>query len=528
MRSPIEKEATMSSILLSLSDCLLREYSPRDGMLIGRSQHCDIVVPDASVPSKAFVIEGDGTEFRLRDAAVPSRTIPFSPGDEVRIGTYLLRSVAEGVGKGCTHPLAVRDEGDSSYALVVGRGKRARRYVLSSTPLRIGSASTNDVRLDDRTVSASHCELEASVEGVLVRDIGSRNGTWVDGRRVLSALEVSGGFELRVGCTDLSIVPRGRPTDLDRFVVHSPRMVELMSEAKRYAALPYPVLVLGESGAGKEGVSRSLHDLGPRSAGPFVALNAGAIPPTLIESELFGHEKGAFTGAHAKRRGAFEAAKGGTLFLDEIGELPLLLQTRLLRVLETWKVRPLGSDQERDVDVRLVCATNRQPAKLVASGALRRDLFHRLGRLTLHVPPLRERVDDIEPLARLFLTRFEEVGGSRSFEPSAIRFLERCAFMGNVRELRNVVEGAAALSDHIVSEAMIRRAYQQNASPPPPSDDALALVLHQYGGNISAAARATGMARETLRDRLHRRRRKQSGEKAAASYADSAQEKNAA
>lgn len=497
----------MSSFLLSLSHCLLREYSPRDGMLIGRSQHCDIVIPDASVPSKAFIVESDGDDFRLRDAAVPARTIPFSPGDEVRLGTYLLRSVEEGVGKGCTHGLAVRDEDDSSYALVVGRGKRARRFVLNSTPLRIGSAPKNDVCLDDRTVSANHCELEASTEGVLIRDIGSRNGTWVDGRRVLSALEVTGGFELRVGCTDLSVVPRGRPSDLDRFVVQSAPMVELMSEAKRYAVLPYPVLVLGESGAGKEGVSRSIHDLSSRSDGPFVALNAGAIPPTLIESELFGHEKGAFTGAHARRKGAFEAAEGGTLFLDEIGELPLLLQTRLLRVLETWTVRPLGSDRERPVDVRLVCATNRQPSKLVASGALRRDLFHRLGRLTLQIPPLRERVEDIEPLARLFLMRFEEVGGPRRFEPSAIRFFEKCAFMGNVRELRNVVEGAAALSDYVVSEAMVRRAYAQSAAPPPPSDEALAMVLRQYGGNISAAARATGMPRETLRDRLRRHRK---------------------
>ncbi|NVB39948.1 sigma-54-dependent Fis family transcriptional regulator [Pseudenhygromyxa sp. WMMC2535] len=230
----------------------------------------------------------------------------------------------------------------------------------------------------------------------------------------------------------------------------SAAMRELLGTAQRVARADSPVLLLGETGVGKERVAQLLHEWSPRSRGPFVAVNCAAIPGELFESELFGHERGAFTGAQRVRRGHFELAHGGTLFLDEIGDVPLPLQAKLLRALQDGSIRPLGADRELVIDVRVVAATNRDLRSEVEAGAFRRDLYYRLSVVELEIPPLRARREDIEPLVRRYVVRFAERLGRRMGEPrpEAMAALQAYAWPGNVRELVNVIERAVLLSVH--------------------------------------------------------------------------------
>ncbi|MCB9617294.1 MAG: sigma 54-dependent Fis family transcriptional regulator [Sandaracinus sp.] len=387
----------------------------------------------------------------------------------------------------------------------MGNAADARRIPLEDRTLCLGSGPDADVVLADRFVSQLHCRLEPVRGGVMLRDLGSRNGTWVQGQRV-SAVELGAGASFRLGRTDLRLVPRGRYRDArESLVASSPAMLGLLAEVEQLAPLKLPVVIYGESGAGKEGIARALHSRSGRT-GPFVALNAGGLPAGTIESELFGHEKGAFTGAMTRRRGVFEQADGGTLFLDEIGELPLELQSRLLRVLETWEVRRLGSEVTRRVNVRLVCATHRDLRGGVNDGCFREDLYYRVHQLPLEVPPLRTRPEDIEPLARHFLESMEEQLGARELAPDAVAVLVAQRWPGNVRELRNVVTSAAArsagrvLHDGDMMDALRRAGVER---PERPLDDVVEAVRAHYG-NVAAAARALGMPRSTVRDRVRR------------------------
>lgn len=229
-----------------------------------------------------------------------------------------------------------------------------------------------------------------------------------------------------------------------RMVVESEPMKRLLVRTATVARTSAPVIVLGESGTGKEVLARALHANGPRKDQPFVAVNVAALPSELLESELFGHARGAFTGAVSARKGLMESADGGTLFLDEIGEMPMALQAKLLRALQDGEVRPVGGTKSFRVDVRIVCATHRDLTQLVSSGQFREDLYYRLKVFVLRVPPLRERVADIVPLARMFLSR--EKSKSR-LGPAAVEQLEAHSWPGNVRELQNAMTHAAALAN---------------------------------------------------------------------------------
>jgi two-component system response regulator PilR (NtrC family) len=240
----------------------------------------------------------------------------------------------------------------------------------------------------------------------------------------------------------------GRHTFGD-IVGRSERMTEVIALCRRAAQIPTSLLVTGESGTGKELVARAIHHEGSRASRPFVVVDCGAIPETLIESELFGHVRGAFTGAVAAQPGLFRAADGGTVFLDEIGELPAALQVKLLRVLQEHVVKPVGGVEEIPVDVRVIAATNRELEGEVAAGRFREDLFYRLNVLRVEIPPLRERVADILPLAEHFLGKYGEQLGRklRGFTPAAVQRLLDHEYPGNVRELANAIERAVALSD---------------------------------------------------------------------------------
>ena len=238
-----------------------------------------------------------------------------------------------------------------------------------------------------------------------------------------------------------------RLTGLDNIIGQSVRMRELFFLIQTVAPQPSRVLITGESGTGKELVARAIHEHSPRAKAPFITINCSAFPETLLESELFGYMKGAFTGANENRQGLFQAAHGGTLFLDEIADMSLAMQVKLFRVLQEMRVRPLGSSEEIEVDVRVIAATNKDLEREIAEGRFREDLFYRISVIPIHLPPLRERREDIALLARAFLERFGKAMDKRvvGFAPDALTILERYDWPGNVRELENTIERAVAL-----------------------------------------------------------------------------------
>jgi two-component system, NtrC family, response regulator GlrR len=283
-------------------------------------------------------------------------------------------------------------------------------------------------------------------------------------------------------------------------------MEDLLSQARRVAASDASVCLYGASGTGKELLARAIHRASPRADSPFVAVNCGAIPEGLLESELFGHKKGSFTGAVADRRGLFQAAQGGTLFLDEIGDMPLPLQVKLLRALEERKVRPVGSHENLDVDVRVIAATHRKLEERIASGEFREDLYYRLSVVKLYIPTLAERREDIPLLANEFLKKLASRyrRGSLAFSPEALELLVSAPWPGNVRQLLNVVEQAVALAPtEVMPESLVRQALDAGDSSLTPLDEArraferdyLVRILKITGGNVTKAARLAGRNR---------------------------------
>ncbi|WP_025322348.1 sigma-54-dependent transcriptional regulator [Deferrisoma camini] len=308
----------------------------------------------------------------------------------------------------------------------------------------------------------------------------------------------------------------------------SPAMLRVFERVRRAARTDATVLLEGESGTGKELVARAIHAESRRASGPFVPVNCGAIPGDLLESELFGHVRGAFTGAHADRQGYFEAASGGTLFLDEIGEMDPRLQVKLLRVLQDSAVTRVGETRPRPVDVRIVAATNRRLLDAVQDGSFRNDLYYRLRVVHIELPPLRERREDILLLAHAFLQRFARAYGKgfEDIDPRAARTLQRYDYPGNVRELRNIIESAVVMGrgkiihESHLREAMGEEAFSRASGAPAewelPFDEALARVveeferaylehnLRRFGGRIKNLIQASGLSRRTIERKMAR------------------------
>jgi DNA-binding NtrC family response regulator len=317
-----------------------------------------------------------------------------------------------------------------------------RVRIEGTAPVVVGSGESCDLRIaDDETVSRVHARFMLTEGGLLVVDEGSRNGTWIGQVRVQRAT-ITQDTQIRVGNTALSLrideqakdLPLSRRTRMGEAIGYSPEMRHLFSLLERIAGTDVTVLLEGESGVGKEVLTRALHSFSTRAKAPFVTVDCGAIPKDLIESELFGHERGSFTGATQARIGLFEQADGGTLFLDEIGELPLELQPKLLRALEAREIRAVGSNAVRLVDVRVIAATNRSLA----------DEVRRLSVARVRVPPLRDRASDVDVLATAF---YREVvkNDAASLPPDVLELLRSYRWPGNVRELRNVVSRYALL-----------------------------------------------------------------------------------
>jgi transcriptional regulator with GAF, ATPase, and Fis domain len=334
-------------------------------------------------------------------------------------------------------------------AVVDGPSRGARAQV-GSEIARIGTADGNDLVLADRTVSRFHCEISVRGGTIVIRDCGSTNGTLIDGVRVREA-EIPPGTLVRIGGSALRVELGDEPAFVEisgrsafgELVGASVEMRRVYAILERLAGTSATVLVQGETGTGKDVLARSLHAASRRADRPFVAVDCGAIPEHLVESELFGHVKGAFTGATSDRRGVFEEADGGTLFLDEIGEMPLALQPKLLRAIESRSIRRVGGTGARTVDVRIVAATNRSLASSINDGSFREDLYYRLAVVEVRLPPLRARRDDIPVLAAHFFRLF--AGDHGRLPAEFVAGLVGRGWPGNVRELRNTIERSVSL-----------------------------------------------------------------------------------
>jgi DNA-binding NtrC family response regulator len=354
-----------------------------------------------------------------------------------------------------TEPLSTRlvelDEArlevDAAELRVVAGPDRGARFPLGTDSLLVGSAGDVDLVLHDPTVSARHAEIAFGPRGYQVRDLGAKNGVLVGNVRVERA-PLADGQRLRLGSTVLAVralgrtltVPLARPGRFGGLVAVSLKMRAVVATLARLAESDITLLLEGETGTGKEVAAQAVHAAGDRAAGPFVAFDCGAVSPALMVSELFGHEKGAFSGAAGRRDGLFAEADGGTLFLDEIGELPVELQRVLLRAIETRSARRVGASREERHDVRIIAATHRNLAEEVRAGRFRQDLFFRLTAARVRLPALRERPEDIPALA----DRFAAQAGI-ALSPELLAVLGAHAWPGNVRELRNTIERAAVM-----------------------------------------------------------------------------------
>ncbi|HRH00953.1 MAG TPA: sigma 54-interacting transcriptional regulator [Polyangiaceae bacterium] len=419
-----------------------------------------------------------------------------------------------------------------SVSLVVVEGpSRGLRVKVQGARATIGSSAACSLALADRSVSRMHCALEVGPSGIALRDLGSTNGTRV-GEVTVRDADLLPGAVVHVGASAFRVEVEGQgeivplsPRDaFGELAGDSVAMRQVYSVLERVAPTDATLLLTGETGTGKDVAARSVHAASPRRGGPFVPVDCGAIPESLIESELFGHVRGAFTGAIHNRKGAFEEAHGGTLFLDEIGEMPVAMQAKLLRALESRSVRRVGATGLVPVDVRVIAATHRTLARSVNEGTFREDLYYRLAVVEITLPPLRARQGDVPLLARRFFERLAPPNTRLSSE--ALRALEARSWPGNVRELRNHVERAVALGQ--VQDASAAPA--SAPLPPGPLPEGLEVLvplslplkearerwveafesvyvramLRETEGNVTRAAERAGVSRRFLQRTLAR------------------------
>jgi len=389
---------------------------------------------------------------------------------------------------------------------------------VAGSPVRIGTAEENDLILTDETVSRRHCEVIPTPNGIRVRDDGSTNRVLVGAALVVDAT-FTGAFQIELGNTVITITPLletvyREQLDAERFgdlLGRAPPMQELFADLERIAPTELSLLIEGETGTGKELVAESVHRASLRSDGPFITFDCSSVAASLAESELFGHERGAFTGAVAARAGVFEQANGGTIFLDELGELPKDLQPKLLRVLEKREIRRVGGTRTITIDVRLIAATNRNLRGEVARGAFREDLYFRVAGARVYVPPLRERMSDLPRLIGAFLAASHPPRTLNEVPEHLWEMLRSYRWPGNVRELRNAVQRMLVTPDRVIEPEA-----GESQRPPPLDDDLSPLrvarreaadafersyvqaLLLRADGNITRAAALAEVSRQVI------------------------------
>ena len=541
------REVDAGEIVLRLGDNkLVCIRIDRAETCIGPDISNDVVVPDERLAKVAASLIAFGAgRYKLRNMSpglVKVRTavkelivvgdeMDIDLGTDVIVGKYTLHLQERTPdpppphipGSKATEHLRVIPRGATGAVLYSGE----QEFVLhADRPFNVGTDPDCDLVTTDTFMSNFHARISLVDKRWIMADLNSTNGTTVNGLWVREA-ELPPYAELVFGRTTARFELQGqRPAFRDDgvalyggMVARSASMQAVFNQTQKLSLVSAAVLVRGPSGSGKELVARAIHDMGPRSARPYLPLNCGALHASLIESELFGHERGAFTGADSQKKGAFEATQGGTLFLDEIGELPLDLQPKLLRVLETSTIRRVGGTTEVPVDVRIVAATHRNLHDLVLSGRFREDLFHRLYVLSLEIPPLCDRTDDILPLARHFLDSQRQLGrGPFVLTREAELKLLAHDWPGNVRELRNAVLRAVLMSERPTIDhddlVLSAHSFQANAGATmaqlsvrqaDQEERARVLeILDKVGHNRAEAARILGVSKSTFHDRLKR------------------------
>ncbi len=444
-----------------------------------------------------------------------------------------------------TYTISTADEGHSLrlphlQVTVTLPDRRTISAQLELVPLVLGQSTECDLVVNDPKVSRRHCELRLTERGVFVEDLDSRNGTFLRDIRIAGAF-VSPGMPVAIGDSSFviaasggsAVIPLSKQGRFGDAVGESLAMRALFAKIERIAPTDETILLLGESGTGKEVLARAVHQNSRRNKGPLIVVDCGAISSSTIEVELFGSVPGAATGA-VNKPGLFEAAHRGTIFIDELGELPLDAQQKLLRVIESRTVRRLGSTHEQPIDVRIVAATHRNLAKMVAEGKFRQDLFYRLSVFELLVPPLRERKDDIPVLVERFLSARNPPMPADALPPETMPMFMGYDWPGNVRELRNVL-ARLVLFPEFLHEMFSSKATEANTphavhpNPQAQSDDAqlgkllemtlpeareavleelerkyATAKLRQFDGNISRAAESMGVSRQLLHRLLDR------------------------
>jgi transcriptional regulator with AAA-type ATPase domain len=496
---------------------------------VGRSPLNDVQVPDEAVAPFQASLDRTPEGHRLSDHSGHGTTLNgrpvasaiLKPGDALTLGgfraTYVLQPVAA---SGHTNPLPLEPRGAAACALVTRGG---RRLPVTATGIRVGKHPDNDLVLDDEHVSSFHALVFLRGGAVVVHDLGSTNGTFINSIRVGEA-EAPVGATITLGHDAVTVegeaeAPVGRSKGRGGAAVAvktvgdlryaDPAMDGVAAAIRSVAPHDAAVCIVGESGTGKELVAQAIHQLGPRASEPFVAVNCAALSPSLVESELFGHERGAFTGADRARHGAFEEAGKGTLFLDEIGDLAPDAQAKLLRALENREVRRVGAEGSRKVLCRVIAATHRDLARQVEAGGFRNDLFHRLAVLPIHVPPLRKRPSDIPVLCAHFLR--ERSGRKVTLTPAAVQKLRGHAWPGNARELLNVLTRAVVMVPKDVLDAPdveigfspmeerveAARHFRPGRTLAEVQTEVMEEAVAAMGSH-SAAARALGVSRTTL------------------------------
>lgn len=509
---------------------------------IGRSRDSHIVLPEPNVSRDHALIRKEGKQFILEDKSAKGIALNHETashavlrhGDVVRIGSYRLifqaqeeeALSAETLTRDPTLHLSSIDKPKGKAFLrcrvaVAAGPDKGKEFPIENGTIKVGRGGRNDFILSDPSVSSLHLEIESTPSGILVRDMGSTNGTRINGQKIQST-GVEVGSEIQIGQTKLKILFEEpteplAPSSLGRLIGQSPKMNDVYRMIRKGAKGEVAVLIQGETGCGKELVAHELHQLSPRAQGPFITLDCSAIPKELIESELFGHEKGAFTTAVSQRKGAFELARGGTVFLDEIGELPIEMQPKLLRVLEERAFKRVGGNEMLRSDFRIVAATNRWLDQEVLQGRFRQDLYFRLYVLPIFLPPLRERKEDIPILVEHFLK-----GKEIRVLPATLEKLMAHHWPGNIRELRNVIERGVVMMEGETLKPddllFLQPADRQGAEMPwedqkgLPASGSLEEIEKQViqrtlkakGGDKKAAAQLLGIALSTLYEKLKR------------------------
>lgn len=441
----------------------------------------------------------------------------------------------------------IKEEGPAPISLrkcqlvVVDGPDKGKKYALVKSLTNVGKKEDNDFRVSDKTVSRNHMEIEHTRDCFLLRDKDSTNGTYINGTRVKEAY-LEPGDHIKLGNTVLEFhafdekvkIEPSKNNFFGELVGSSNKMRQIFGILEKISPTYATVVIEGETGTGKDLVAKAIHNFSPRKNRPFIVFDCGAVAPNLIESELFGHEKGAFTGAIRSRRGAFEEANGGTIFIDEIGDLGLDLQPKLLRALEQREVRRVGSNLPTPIDVRVICATNRNLKKEVSEGRFREDLYYRLSVVKISIPPLREKPEDIPLILEKFLRegKFNKKpdGSLRiaRIEDDSLKVLERYQWPGNVRELQNVIERAASVAEvNSISKQHIDFVFQEIEHEEEHTEelkvmkdmpfkeakqkvvevfekDYLVDLLKRNNYNLSKAAREAGIDRKHIRNLLRK------------------------